>query len=252
MAQVSYFGQGVGGVFRYPSSNKYNKIIYSDAATSCIICFALSTSKEGENTLVYAHVDCVTALKHFFNTLPNHVQSETVDFWATGAVQSAIGTETYTCFVNDCLPRFQSSDSPFRLNFHTPELIHQSPDKFLHHLGFDVDNKTIVTEHFSLSKLENIPLYGPQCAAYAVKSGLIYWMDETMTLSFNVNYLRNQFVIPKLLWFASLRYKSDEELITESTTPECEPPEFYENSRAGAIWAIEVLQKMTDESIGSQ
>ena len=55
---IVYFGQAVGGVYRVNKSTPIQElpILYSDAATSCLICF-ISGEVMNESTVCYAHVD---------------------------------------------------------------------------------------------------------------------------------------------------------------------------------------------------
>lgn len=239
---LGYFGQGAGGIFKFNENEiRDHPILYSDAATSCVICFCYSGSLEGNWTICYAHVDSKKGVQHYFKKVQEVFGENTnkVHLYATGAVnyvcpnsESNCGKELFDEF-NDQLNAFNRTETyvpgQIMLQFHTPHSLFQDEYTFKHYYGLDTKTMKPIEEHIPLNK-ENNDFFGAQCAIHAVNRKPIYWMDNSFTIS-DITEL-NSYAIQYYFHCST----TDEDLKASSTTPDIEPEEYYHNSRAATQW----------------
>uniref|UniRef100_A0A7S4HZV7 Uncharacterized protein n=1 Tax=Vannella robusta TaxID=1487602 RepID=A0A7S4HZV7_9EUKA len=239
-----YFGQGVGGVFSFglSSSPASLPVLYSDAATSCIICFCCAEVRDNW-IICYAHMDCSAAVHNYFAKVEKTFcgSANRLDLFATGAVNYQepngnrnCGKELYDTFT-ERLKEYNLTSEPdtntnLWIRFNNPDRLFQEPNKLLHHLGYDIHNRQIIEEHIPLEKENNYEELGLQCLAFALNPSPIYWMDNSCTIDIQDLNLRN-------LWYFASRSTHDTAIRADSTTPEIEPKEYYDNSKAGIKFA---------------
>lgn len=254
-----------------PSSPEHSvpKFLYSNGATSCIIC-VLAGRKSGSNRIdaaVYVHADiekCFEILFEVAEIVLNHLE---VEVYAVGGMVATdadgvdVGDQLTTVFrsylhntslnivLRDLQLRKPVSESPTSL-FWAP-CRHDIPQ--LESKNYDKDYfrsprnavSVISTKDYPLCMSLNIPLYGPACMAYLLfRCG--YWYG----------YLHGSFkkacelameekdqlrLLQMLRYLASKRFCTDEQLRLTSTTPAEEPPAFFENSRTANEYAHMLL-----------
>ena len=240
---IVYFGQGIGGIYKYSGKEVDLPVLYSDAATSCVISFCCGCN-DGIWTIVYAHIDSRKGIINFFDQVQKTFTdnpSNLLHLYACGAVDYEVpstkkncGRDLYNEF-NLQLNHFNASEkqieSKINLKFHTPNLLFEKPNEFKHHYGYDTLNNITIDEYIPLNKEDNIDIYGVQCATYALYPCPIYWMNNEFSITLDSsNISRYGF---HFLYYGSLE---DNELNACSTTPEIEPKEFYQNSKTAISW----------------
>ena len=90
MSRVLYFGQHVAGVYSHPipaPNPQELPLLYSDGATSCLLCFVCG-ERDGEWTICFGHLDDQPFVEEFFGKVLSTFQGVTnrIQLYAIGAV----------------------------------------------------------------------------------------------------------------------------------------------------------------------
>ena len=246
---IVYFGQAVGGVYCVNKSTPKQElpILYSDAATSCLICF-ISGEVRNENTICYAHVDSTEGLFDYFErTFDTFGNENRVNFHAVGAVDYTIPNTSKNCgkelfdslqqVLEECnLTDLPDSTKGLWMNYHTSDLVFQKESIFKHYYGFDTAEMKPVDNHISLPKETYLDIFGPQCISFYMNRPN-YWMDNSFKMQFQVSEIRFKSIL-----YAVSKFSTDEDVCrSHSTTPLLEPEEYFINCRTQINWAKKIL-----------
>lgn len=235
--QLVYFGEHVGGIYIEGDNDKKN--LYSDAATTCVICFIWG-KVEGVFTVIYAHLNATRAIKEFFRRVDEYCFGKTIgelDVYAIGGARvNNCGIEMAELF----LDKLNAMKTP--KNFLSNDKVGRQDQ---HWLGFDCHNKQVIHEKFNLEKEADLNMYGPQCTAFMLHSNVaLVWMDN----SFEID--QSQVAQNSLIYLANKLHKSRNELLKNSTSPTIEPEEYFQNIYTGGIYALRVLEQILQAQNG--
>ena len=329
-SDVVFFGQDVGGSFHETVGSNSpplsDKIFYSDAATSCIICFAsgsllLSPSSSSSSSsssldvasdpdhergeridfVIYGHLSTKKSLDAFFchltETVSGLVDEKEADsiptqhclitMHATGAVNSVNkrngvneGKEMKSSF-EDLIREFNESnsrsdqlesstnsgvsssssaesssssslspDSHQRVTFEiclvSADLLFRSPNDHKHSASFEWKTKRFDTNIINIDRCSFPEKFGNHVMffAFSSKDCRVHFMDNRCLPPV---FSRQQLVNGRNILFYFLRESSREELLRNSTTPECEPEEFFENHELARIRSLQLLSSLVTQ-----
>jgi len=326
-SDVVFFGQDVGGSFHETlgadSPPVSDKTFYSDAATSCIICFASgslllsspsssSSSDVASDTrpergeriefVIYGHLSTTRGLDAFFchlsETVSGFVDEKDADsiptqpclitMHATGAVDSVNkrkgvneGGEMKSSF-EELIREFNesnnrshqpessttsgasSSSSPspspsspdshqrvtFEIRFVTPDLLFRSPAQHKHSASFEWRTKRFDTNVININRCLHPEKFGNHSIffAFSSKDCPVHFMDNRCLPPV---FSRQQLINGRNILFYFARESSREDLLKNSTTPECEPEEFFENHELARIRSLQLLSSLVTQKSSS-
>ena len=232
-----------------PTVGNPEKYLYSDSATSCIIVVVEGKNTRGDPIVALAHLSRTERFETFFEIVENNFVGA-VDVFAQGgnpanAQASQLNSETVLTWIQANRTSTVSSGAHWSITNVTLALGLGNPQEDNRgSYGIDLTLMTVSNDSFNLTMKDRDPTGGLQIlyCVFGLKVSPIIRLHHrgTAFTEDEINRLVAMANLPENNWVGLLK-KTQAEVLTLSSTPNCEVPWFYNEVRQGALYVKEHL-----------